>query len=185
MRLAIGVKPNLKQDSMDPMARLHYGRLYTIEHNVKVYDFGCVRPEYILLLLSQWRDVMGWQFPGSAGSNSTAQGSASNTIYEGSSNTMGAYRGSSQNYHDPSALAPVPETAAREPPPHFIDYAVVKTTYKPTSNDRTINQHIPIKREQRLGIIQMYESGWRKAWNQTTEEIGMVWKDYILLDSEP
>jgi hypothetical protein len=29
-------------DNLDPLSRLDYSRIYTVEHNVKVYDFGTV-----------------------------------------------------------------------------------------------------------------------------------------------
>jgi hypothetical protein len=32
---------------MDPMARLNYAKIYTVEHNVKVYDFGIVHEDYL------------------------------------------------------------------------------------------------------------------------------------------
>jgi len=43
---------------MDPMARLNYTKVYTVEHNVKVYDFGIVHKDYL--------DTLRYQFESSS-----------------------------------------------------------------------------------------------------------------------
>ncbi|KAF2843245.1 hypothetical protein M501DRAFT_905314, partial [Patellaria atrata CBS 101060] len=50
MREPIRVKQNVKYEKMDPMSRVNFAKIYTVEHNVKVYDFGNVHPRFISLL---------------------------------------------------------------------------------------------------------------------------------------
>lgn len=169
MRLAIRVDPTSKQDYMDPMSRLHYGKLYTIEHNVKVYDFGMVRQEYLRTMWTQWTDVMSWSNQEPAVSDTSS--------YQVASPTTSPYQTS-------TILESVPEVQVGPPvAPHFIDYAVVKTKFRPDPTDPDKDQKIAIKKSQRLGIIAKYESGWMKAWNEETTQTGLVWKDFIQLDS--
>jgi hypothetical protein len=54
----IRIIPNRKVDKVDPMARIDFARTYTVEHNVKVYDFGVVADDYLDRLASQWVKVM-------------------------------------------------------------------------------------------------------------------------------
>jgi hypothetical protein len=50
---------------MDPMARVNFGKIYTVEHNVKVYNFGEVHEEYVELLKHQWMSVFSCDARGS------------------------------------------------------------------------------------------------------------------------
>ena len=43
---------------MDPMSRLDFAKIYTVEHNVKVFDFGDVHKDHIHTLKTQWRYVL-------------------------------------------------------------------------------------------------------------------------------
>ena len=53
---SIRVKPASPELSMDPASRLHYGKVYPIEMNVKVKDIGDVDPTQISLLLQYYRE---------------------------------------------------------------------------------------------------------------------------------
>lgn len=54
---SIRVKARKRSDIMDRMARLNYIKIYAVEHNVKVYDFGMVRPEYMPILKKSFKWV--------------------------------------------------------------------------------------------------------------------------------
>jgi hypothetical protein len=47
---------------MDPESRVNFGKTYTVEHNVKVYDFGHVDKNYLHRLRSQWKQVWDEDF---------------------------------------------------------------------------------------------------------------------------
>ncbi|GAB7326379.1 hypothetical protein MBLNU13_g10410t2 [Cladosporium sp. NU13] len=54
---AIRVNPDDKGAVLDPKSRLNYGKVYNIEHNVKVKNFGSLSPEYLTALLEQFTAV--------------------------------------------------------------------------------------------------------------------------------
>jgi hypothetical protein len=58
MRNPIRVTPRKKMDVLDPMSRVHLTRLYTIEHNVGVCNFGQVHKRYLPILLHHFWS--GW-----------------------------------------------------------------------------------------------------------------------------
>lgn len=59
MLTAIRVNSAKPTDIMDPMARLNYIKMYTVEHNVKVYNFGKVHDDFLETMKHQWNWV--WQ----------------------------------------------------------------------------------------------------------------------------
>jgi len=54
MMSGIRIKPSSRRDKLDPRSRIDFSRMYTVEHNVKVYDFGNVAESYMQRLLNQW-----------------------------------------------------------------------------------------------------------------------------------
>lgn len=58
----IKVKPNDRRDRMEPASRVNFGKTYTVEHNVKVYDFGNVDKDSAHRLRSQWKRVWNEDF---------------------------------------------------------------------------------------------------------------------------
>lgn len=48
MRSPIRVVPTSNTMRLDPMSRIHFGRVYTVEKNVKVMDVGTVHPDHLL-----------------------------------------------------------------------------------------------------------------------------------------
>jgi hypothetical protein len=54
MMPGIRIVPKDKRDKLDPMSRIDFARMYTVEHNVKAYDFGQVHENYQRRLLGQW-----------------------------------------------------------------------------------------------------------------------------------
>lgn len=70
---AVRVDPDNRDDSLDPMSRIHYGKIYTVEHNVKVETFGMVNRDYQETLISNFRDVWVMRVGHSQGSK-PAQG---------------------------------------------------------------------------------------------------------------
>jgi len=58
MLTGIRINPKKKGDKLDKMSRIDFARSYTVEHNVKVYDFGMVDNSHIDRLAQQWVRVM-------------------------------------------------------------------------------------------------------------------------------
>jgi hypothetical protein len=57
MKQSIRVIPDDPWNKMDEMSRLNYGKIYTVEHNVKAASFGQVMPEDHYLLEASFKDV--------------------------------------------------------------------------------------------------------------------------------
>ncbi|KAL2352432.1 hypothetical protein BJ546DRAFT_1050302 [Cryomyces antarcticus] len=62
MRNPIKVIVAARKTKLDSMSRINFGKIYTVEHNVKVFDFGDVHPDSQMWLLHQWQAVMGLNF---------------------------------------------------------------------------------------------------------------------------
>lgn len=60
---SIQVRPTDEDDRMDPMSRLNFGKLYTVEHNVRVFNYGMVIPDHIPVIRTQWKQVLQGSWP--------------------------------------------------------------------------------------------------------------------------
>jgi len=64
MLSGIRLIPHKRTDKVDSMARIDFSRTYTVEHNVKVYDFGMVAKDYLERLSQHWIKVLMQDYPG-------------------------------------------------------------------------------------------------------------------------
>jgi hypothetical protein len=64
MMASIQVRARSSGERMYPSARINFAKLYTVEHNIKVYDFGDVRERDISRLIAQWDYVMSANLAG-------------------------------------------------------------------------------------------------------------------------
>jgi hypothetical protein len=55
--IAIKIDPDNATTPLDPVSRIHYGNLYTVEHNIRVKAYGMVNQASLLPLMSQFRQV--------------------------------------------------------------------------------------------------------------------------------
>ena len=61
----IRVNPDNPADKLDDNSRIDYGKVHTIQHNIKVQSFGQVHPKSLNALLHQFRNV--WADPSASG----------------------------------------------------------------------------------------------------------------------
>jgi hypothetical protein len=54
MMPGIRITPKRKGDKLHQMSRIDFARMYTVEHNVKVYEFGEVHRDALDRLIKQW-----------------------------------------------------------------------------------------------------------------------------------
>ncbi|QDS69654.1 hypothetical protein FKW77_009431 [Venturia effusa] len=66
MLSSIQVRPRDRSEKMFPASRINFAKIYTVEHNVKVYDFGDVRKSCLSLLVVQWKWVLNTKVQGVA-----------------------------------------------------------------------------------------------------------------------
>jgi hypothetical protein len=60
----IRIIPKKRRAKLDKMSRIDFSRMYIVEHNVKVFDFGQVAHSHLGRLQSQWMSVI---FPNDGG----------------------------------------------------------------------------------------------------------------------
>jgi len=53
----VRVIPTNAGDQMDPMSRLNFAKVYNVQKNIKVEDFGSIDPRDLHLFKSQFKDV--------------------------------------------------------------------------------------------------------------------------------
>jgi len=53
----IRIRPRRLPDSLHRMSRINFAKLYNVEHNIKVYDFGDVDAEYVDLFRRNFEHV--------------------------------------------------------------------------------------------------------------------------------
>jgi len=58
MMTEIRVVPKDRRDKLDAMSRINYQKIYTVEHNAKVYDFGDVHKNDLHKFYTQWMFVL-------------------------------------------------------------------------------------------------------------------------------
>jgi hypothetical protein len=58
MMAEIRVVPTDRRDKLDIMSRINYQKIYTVEHNAKVYDFGDVYKNDLHVFYKQWMFVL-------------------------------------------------------------------------------------------------------------------------------
>jgi len=56
---AVRVKPRDRTGKLGVMSRINFGKVYTVEHNVKVFDFGVVHDDSMAAFSNHFRSV--WQ----------------------------------------------------------------------------------------------------------------------------
>lgn len=58
----IRVIPRDRRNNTDEKSRINYGKIYTVEHNVKVYDFGDVALDSLFRLRNSWKRVLDEEY---------------------------------------------------------------------------------------------------------------------------
>ena len=59
MREPIRVVPKHKTEELDPISRVNFVKLYTVEHNTRVREFGFVHEDHEHLLRRQFYQCWG------------------------------------------------------------------------------------------------------------------------------
>lgn len=55
---SIRVDPDEREDKLDSMSRIDFGKPHTIHHNLKVRPFGMVNNRWMIHLINQYQAVM-------------------------------------------------------------------------------------------------------------------------------
>jgi hypothetical protein len=77
----IRIRPKRRKEKLDAKARIDFSRMYTVEHSVKVYDFGDVYEEYLDWLSNQWIMVFSQSMKPSSVAQQPALGNSNENDY--------------------------------------------------------------------------------------------------------
>ena len=183
MRSPIRVRPSTDGDRMEAASRLNYGKMYTVEHNVRVYDFGMVRSSDIPILTGQWGQILGLSAShnqpqptsGSEGSLYSPQQSLFSRSTAGTSYQHSGYHQSYSSSPPPVEPQPAPLPVQL---PSFVDYGFAKERYTPPEGE---TRAIPLKKGDRLSIINWLSEDWGKAYNERSHTTGLVPYGYVTI----
>jgi hypothetical protein len=170
MRQAIQVKTTTQGDKMEPASRLNYAKMYTVEHNVKVYNFGMVRAEFIPILIHQWDEVLGHEQQQTQAVTSGTQSYLPDSQ---------AQKGYASQYDSPVLSRP----SAPEPPPAphipvYVDFGEVNTDYTPPAGE---SRQLAVTKGDRLAILDWPYEGWARAYSAQARTTGLVPEQYLNL----
>lgn len=190
------VIPTLQGDYMEKESRLNFGKMYTVEHNVRVYDFGMVDPKQIRQLVSQWRKIIIEPDAGPAPPQ-PSHPNVPNSIYVdlGESNMdytppSGDTRQIALRIRDRLSVLEWPyddwayayNTRTRQTGLvsiqyiHLYETAIARYDYQNTEETRG---YVTIQRGDELRLIEARPDGWSLVWKQETAETGLVPSNYI------
>lgn len=89
--IPIRVDPDQKTEKLNVMSRINYGKVYTVEHNVKVKSLGTVSRESLQALIYQFRNVWHPGVSRQRGLNSIPEQGPSNSRQSVDSSPQGDY----------------------------------------------------------------------------------------------
>jgi hypothetical protein len=166
MLASIRVRPTDKRDKMFPASRIHYGKVYTVEHNVKVYDFGDVHKDFLSLLSTQW----DWVFNSNGAAISRNQPEIPSTTQDELADTSGQ-------------LDTVKEVTATESNVDPQALPVHGTAINPWDASTNEDQ-LDIQANDRVFVMEYRDANWFKGRNERTGCVGIFpIYGYVRLDT--
>lgn len=175
------VIPTEGRDYMEDESRVNFGKMYTVEFNVRVYDFGMVHPKHVPKLVDRWRKII--MEPDSTQDAETVvqhytQPSASQ-LSPHQRKLMDDYAALSRASKVSGEQPDPPEEPSSLQTPAYVDLGEANTDYDPSNDARQIS----IRERDRLSIIEWPYDEWAIAFNQRTRQQGWVALQYIDLYS--
>jgi hypothetical protein len=165
MLTAIQVQPGDKRSPMAPASRINFGKMYTVEYNVKVCDFGDVRRTYIPYLVNQWKWVIDCDQKG----NNTAHTAADTSTDAHGSDDDG-------DETDVTQLATVREDAETS-----NEAEVTVLGYGTAIYPWTAQGQLTMEANDRITVTYLDEN-WGQGINFRTRERGSFPRNYVRID---
>jgi hypothetical protein len=151
----VSVKPRDPRDKIHPCSRINYAKVYTVEHSVKVYDFGDVRSNYVSTLEEQWKYVLNLDSKGKA---KAGQSAPLNPIVENVESVQ------EEEVPEPSIL-PVHGTAI---------YAWIPAA--------GADGQLAIQKDDRIFVWEYVDGSWGRGRNERTRQEGTFPSSYVRVD---
>ena len=211
MRAALQVKPSTPGDRMEDASRLNYGKMYTVEHNVRVYDFGMVRSEYIPILTGEWGQIVGYSAGQKRAQNTSTSAPLAAPAPVSSSLPVYADYGYAKDDLIPPAgddrQIPLEENdrlaiifwpfegwarayneRSREtgivPITYISLYPTATALYDWSPPDEQSHEYIEIESGDDIRVIDNSYAGWATVWNRRTAYTGLVPSNYFTLSAQ-
>ncbi|KAE9986436.1 hypothetical protein EG328_005662 [Venturia inaequalis] len=158
MLTPIQVKPKEKGSKMFLESRINFGKLYTVEHNVKVLDFGDVHKEHIALLRTQWKWVLKSDLKGNKEKDDSEEEEGNEDEDEGS-----------------TQLDTVEEGGEDEGGPDLQIHGTANWPW-------TTEGQLAFKKGDRILIVEYVDENWAKGYNLSTGAQGTFPRNYVQVD---
>jgi hypothetical protein len=170
MLSSVQVRPRSRQEKMFPASRINFGKMYTVEHNVKVYDFGDVRSGYITSLVEQWKWVLDCDLMGNA-PQSKLETSATGADDDSDNNNDG----------DDGELDTIESDDESEEagPPVLPGHGTASYEWKDTTNPG----QLMFESNDRIYVETYVDSAWARGRNETTRLTGLFPQNYVRVDA--
>jgi hypothetical protein len=164
MLSAIPVRANGRSDKMFSASRINFGKVYTVEHNVKVYDFGNVLKEFVPQIQAHWAKVLSCDLQGNPPETTSTERERSG---EATRNLATAETGNEEGN----------ETGIVIGAPKLPNHGTA--TFAWTSTD--VGQLV-FKKDDRILVIEFADDHWAKGRNESTACIGLFPRGLVTLD---
>jgi hypothetical protein len=166
---------------MELSSRLNYGKMYTLEHNVRVYDFGMVRSDYIQILTGQWISSLAFELGQPLG-NSTS-GPYNQASGDGN-RPQPVSRSSSQHSNSVQEDPILSESYSKQELPDsllplYVDFGCASDRYVPPPDETS--RQISVEKGDQLSIIDWPFGDWAMARSSISGKTGLVPHQYITL----
>jgi len=156
---------------MDPASRINYAKLYTVEHSVKVYDFGDVYDDHFLaLLVEQWKWVLNTDNTTKAGPVYESGVTALKTV-----NTRVA-TGTTPQDSTTQSTQPTPEPTTKDAV--SWEYGIASFAW----NDEKPGQ-LKFRQGDRILVTGYLDDNWGKGRNERTHKEGIFPRNYVAIET--
>jgi hypothetical protein len=176
MLLPIRVVPTRPGDRMENRSRLDYGKIYTVEYNVRIYDFGLVHPDYYEIFMGQWKKVFLAELQKDIMLQEAAL--AVQTGATNSTRTFERYRRSvsGQVQQDKDSSRPVTQNFT------YLDYFQANVDYEPDKGRQDLSiPEIAIQEGDELALVNVIDDHWILVVNKDDDDsMGAVALQYVV-----
>ncbi|QDS69656.1 hypothetical protein FKW77_009443 [Venturia effusa] len=169
--IPVRAKNGDKRLQMAAASRLNFGKMYTVEFNVKVFDFGDVRKSYVHQLVAQWKWVMDCDQKGNSATHTgtPAWGNATAEAVEDSDED--------NEDNETSQLETVPENSGA-----INEAGLIVVGYGTAQWSWSEKGQLAMSAGDKINVTSILDDNWGHGQNVRTREEGSFPRKYVLID---
>jgi hypothetical protein len=155
---------------MFPASRINFGKMYTVEHNVKVYDFGDVRKSSIPALIQQWKWVLDCDLMQKAPENRFETSATGEEDDDDDNDQDGG-----------GQLEPIEQSddeSEEGDPPVFPVHGTASYPW----NDTVNAGQLTFQKDHRICVTEYVDENWARGRNENTRLSGLFPQNYVKVD---